>query len=79
MNKILTVAIAAAAMATLAGTARAENVCQWTGHDWACGDSKGGFTQHYSEAQGPQVLITPVPTVTPTGKPAHAYEGMRPY
>ena len=79
MNKILGGALAAIAIAALAATARADNVCQWTGHDWACGDSKGGFTQHYGLTQGPQMLITPVPTVVPTGTPAHRYDGMRPY
>lgn len=78
MNKILSGAIAAIAIAALAGIVRAESVCQWTGHDWACGDGKGVFTQHYSAAQGPPMLITPVPTVTPTGTPAHRYTGMRP-
>jgi len=78
MNKLLAGALAMAAIATLAGAARADNVCQWTGKDWACGDGNV-VTQHYSEAVGPQMVITAVPTVTPTGKPAHQYDGPRPY
>jgi hypothetical protein len=78
MNKVLAGVIAAAAIATLAGAARAENVCQWTGTDWACGDGKM-FTHHYSAAVGPQTVITAVPTVMPTGQPAHQFNQPQPY
>ena len=78
MNKFVAGAIAAAAIATLAGAARAGNVCQWTGKDWACGDGNV-VSQHYSEAVGPQTVITAVPTVMPTGQPAHQYNQPRPY
>jgi len=77
MNKILAGVVAAAAIATLAGTARAD-VCQWTGTDWACGDGNV-VTHHYSQAVGPQMVITAVPTVKPTGMPAHQYDSPRPY
>ena len=58
MQRILTAVIAATAIAALAGAAQAENVCQWTGHDWACGDGNV-VTAHYSAAQGPNMVITP--------------------
>jgi hypothetical protein len=58
MQRILTAAIAATAMAALVSAAQAKNVCQWTGHDWACGDGNV-VTAHYSEAQGPNMVITP--------------------
>jgi hypothetical protein len=60
MNRALMIALAATAMAAAAGAARAERVCQWTGHDWACGDGKL-FTEHFSEAQGPNMAMEPQP------------------
>jgi hypothetical protein len=60
MIKRLTIAVAALALAAAAGTARAERICQWTGSDWACGDGKM-FTEHFSEAQGPDMVVRPAP------------------
>jgi hypothetical protein len=64
MTKILTGALAAAALAAFAGAAQAAeaNVCQWTGSDWACGDGNV-VTSHVSEATGPQMTVHSVPTV----------------
>jgi len=64
MTRILTGALAAAALVAIAGAAQAaeKNVCQWTGHDWACGDGNV-VTSHASQAAGPPIVITPVPTV----------------
>jgi hypothetical protein len=64
MTRILTGALAAVAIAAFAGGAQAaaKNVCQWTGSDWACGDGNV-VTQHVSEAAGPPMMVTPVPTV----------------
>ena len=77
MKTVLAGAIAAAAIAALAGAAQAKNVCVWTGSDWACGDGNI-FPQHYSQATGPNMPITPIPTVAPTGQPAHEFDGPRP-
>ena len=79
MNKILAGVVALAAIASITAPARAEKVCQWTGSDWACGDGNSTFPQHYSEATGPQTVIVPVTTVTPTGQPAHQFNSPRPY
>jgi hypothetical protein len=74
MNKILAGAFAAAAIAA-ATSAWAEpgathgQICVWTGSDWACGDGNT-FPQHYTEAAGPNVTITPVPSVMPAPPPA---------
>lgn len=69
MTRILTGALAAVAIAAFAGAAQAaaNNVCQWTGSDWVCGDGNI-VTQHVSEAAGPPMIITPVPTV-PSNQP----------
>jgi hypothetical protein len=65
MNRVLAGAITATAIATLAGAAKAEkSVCVWTGVDWACGDGNT-FPQHYPASIGPNMVITPVPTVMP--------------
>jgi hypothetical protein len=66
MNRILAVAIAAAAIVTVTGAARADRVCQWTGTDWACGDGNL-FPEHYAPPTAPNLVITPVPTVAPAG------------
>jgi len=71
MTRILIGALAAAALAGIAVTAQAaepKNVCQWTGVDWACGDGNV-FGQHVSEAVGPPMIVTPVPTVPSNEKP----------
>jgi len=70
MNRILTGALAAAALAGFAGAAQAaeKNVCQWTGVDWACGNGNV-VASHVSEAVGPPMIITPVPTVASNEKP----------
>lgn len=71
MTRILTGALAIAAVVAFAGAAQAakpENVCQWTGHDWACGDGNI-VTSHVTEATGPQQFIAPVPTVPSNEKP----------
>jgi hypothetical protein len=68
MKRILTVAIAATALAAISGAAQADKICQWTGSDWACGDGNV-FPEHYSQAAGPNMLITPVPTVIPESYP----------
>ncbi len=72
MHKVLTGAVAAAAIAALAGVAHAaDNVCVWTGSGWVCGDGNV-FPQHYTEAQGPGVTITPQQTgVMPARTPGH--------
>ena len=77
MKTVLAGALAAAALAVLAGAAQAANVCQWTGSDWACGDGNV-VTQHYPQATGPNMAITPTTTVAPTGQPAHEYNAPRP-
>ena len=71
MTRILIGVLAATALAGLAGTAQAAqaaNVCQWTGVDWACGDGNV-VQQHVSETEGPQMIVTPVPTVPSNEKP----------
>ena len=61
MKTALAGAIAAAL--ALAGTAHAaEHTCQWTGHDWACGDGNI-VTSHYTEAAGPNIAVTPISTI----------------
>ena len=79
MSKIPAGALAIAILAIFGGTAYAAkgDVCQWTGRDWACGDGNI-VTQHVSETVGPQMIVTPYATPTPTGQPAHRYEGQRP-
>ena len=64
--KTLLAGTAAASMALLAATAQAaeKNACVWTGADWACGDGNV-FTQHVSEATGPNMAITPIRTIDP--------------
>jgi hypothetical protein len=63
MKTLLGGVVAAAAIAALAGTAHAaENACVWTGSDWACGDGNV-FWQHYSQAAGPNMTITPIATI----------------
>jgi hypothetical protein len=64
MTKILTGALAAAAVVAVAGAAQAaeQNVCVWTGHDWACGDGNV-FTSHVSASAALPMPVTSVPTV----------------
>jgi hypothetical protein len=64
--KTLLAGAAAAAIVVLAGTAQAaqQNTCQWTGHDWACGDGNV-VTQHVSVANGPNMIVTPIQTIDP--------------
>lgn len=71
MKAVLAAALVAATMMA-AGTARAEhNVCVWTGIDWACGDGNT-FPQHFTEAQGPNIAITPQRTaVMPARVPTY--------
>jgi hypothetical protein len=78
MKTILTVAIAATALCALGGAAKAEHVCQWTGHDWACGDGNT-FPEHYSQAEGPNLVVTPIPSpVLPPGQYLPNIYGMQP-
>jgi len=74
MNRIVLAGIiAVAALTTVTGAARADNVCVWTGFDWACGDGHV-FTQHFSAAQGPNMIITPRQTeVNPAQVPSPYY------
>lgn len=69
MTKILTGALAAAALVVVAGAAQAAtaNVCQWTGSDWACGNGDQ-FTSHVPQVPGPPVIVHSVPTV-PSNQP----------
>jgi len=70
MKRFLAAATAAAALMIVAGAAHAANVCVWTGFDWACGDGKDVFPQHFSEAQGPNMPIVPRQTlVMPAREP----------
>jgi hypothetical protein len=77
MAKILTGALAAAAFVAVAGAAQAaeNNVCQWTGVDWACGDGNV-VTSHVSKTTGPQMIVTPIPT--PPSNEAPLLSGPRP-
>lgn len=68
MTRTVTAALGAAAIVALAGAVQAATVCQWTGVDWACGDGKT-FSSHVSEAVGPPMVITAVPTVQSNEKP----------
>jgi hypothetical protein len=66
MKTLLAGMVAAAAIVVLAGAAQAaeKNTCQWTGVDWACGDSNV-VTEHVSEPAGPNMQITPIKTIDP--------------
>jgi hypothetical protein len=69
MNKLIAGALAAAAVGAFAVSAQAEQVCQWTGSDWACGNGNV-FTEHYSETAGPNMIITSAPApFLPNGQP----------
>jgi len=73
MHKLIAGALAVAATTALAGTARADNVCVWTGIDWACGDGNV-VTQHFTQAQGPNMIIKPQKTeVMPAREPGLYY------
>lgn len=61
MRMFLAIAVAAAATG-VAVTGNAAQVCQWTGHDWACGDGNV-VTSHRSVAEGPDMIV--VPTAAP--------------
>ncbi len=61
--KLILAGTIAAAIGSLAVSAQAaENICSWTGLDWACGDSHG-YTAHYPQSPGPGVAITPIVTI----------------
>ena len=64
MKFLLAGAIVASAAIAGAAQAAEKNVCQWTGSDWACGDGNV-FTTHYSQAAGPNMIITPIETIDP--------------
>lgn len=74
------VAVAAAGLfSSPAQAAPPAHVCQWTGHDWACGDGNV-FTRHYPAATGPDMVLSPVPAPNgPPGQPAPLLAGPRPY
>ena len=78
-SRVFAGALAAAAVAAFAGTAHAYKVCQWTGHDWACGDGNT-FPDHYPASTGPNLVLSPVaaPNVPP-GQTLPPPNAPRPY
>jgi hypothetical protein len=61
--KLLLAGMVTAAIGSLAVNAQAaENVCTWTGLDWACGDGHV-YTTHYPASSGPGIIVTPSATI----------------
>jgi hypothetical protein len=73
MNKILAGVLAVTAIATCAGTAKAESqTCVWTRQAiWECSDNNV-VTHYYALPAGPNTAIRTVPTPTPVAGPYDA-------